>query len=108
MGHAGSVVGGLQVVEKAIDGAANLRGATGTGALPTDGRVQLGEELEDVRHYARQALWEEGYSSDGAGEIFRWDSEGYEGSLEEFPARSDGGFQATGPVEADVLRRGQW
>ena len=89
------------MVEEAIDGAADLRGATGTGALPTDGRVQLGEELEDVRQYARQALGEEDYSSDGAGEIFGWDSEGYEGSLEEFSARSDGGFEANGPAEAE-------
>ena len=57
--------------------------------------------LEDVRQYARQALWGEDYSSDGAGEIFGWDNEGYEGSLEEFSARSDGGFEATGPEEAE-------
>ena len=37
----------------------------------------------------------EGYSSDGAG------SDGYEGSLEEFSARSNGGFEATGPAEAE-------
>ena len=42
-------MGGLQVVEEVIDGTADLRGTTGAGALPTDGRVQLEEELEDVR-----------------------------------------------------------
>ena len=54
------------------------------------------KELEDARlEFARQALWGEEYSSDGAG------SDGYDGSLEEFSARSDGSFEATGPAEAE-------
>ena len=44
---------------------------------------------------ARQVLWREEYYSDGAG------SDDYEGSLEEFSARSDGGFVATGSAEAE-------
>ena len=83
-----------------IDGTTDLRGTAGAGALPTDGRVQLGEELGDVRQYVGQALWEEDYSSDGAGESFEWESEGCEGNLEEFSARSDGGFEATRPAAA--------
>ena len=61
---------------------------------------QLEQELECARSgRAEQVLpgqgcfWEEieGESSDGSSE----------GSLEEFTARSDGGFEATGPAEAE-------
>ena len=57
---------------------------------------QLEQELECARlEYARQVLWEDDYSSEGAG------NDGYEGSLEGFSVRSDGGFEATGPAEAE-------
>ena len=55
-GGAESVVGRMQVVEEAIDSAADLRGGTAAGVLPTDGRVQrqLEKELEYARlEYAR-------------------------------------------------------
>ena len=56
------MVGRMQVVEVAIDGAADLREATGAGVLPADGRVQrqLEQELGCARlKYARQVLWED-------------------------------------------------
>ena len=61
-----STVGRMQVVEEAIDGAADLREATGAGVLPMDGRVQrqLEQKLGCVRlEYARQVLWGDDYSS---------------------------------------------
>ena len=93
--------GSMQVVEEAIE-ELGPRAATGCGALPTDGGVwrQLEQELECARSgRAEQVLlgqgcfWDEieGEGSDGSSE----------GSLEEFTARSDGGFEATGPAEAD-------
>ena len=82
------MVGRMQVVEEAIDKAADLPGSA--GVLPPDGGVQqrLERELESARlEYARQMLREEDYSSEGAG------SDGYEGGVEEsFSARADGGF----------------
>ena len=86
-------VGRMQVVGEVIDGATVLRESAGAGVLLADGRVhqQLEQELECTRlEYARQVLWGDDYSSEGAG------SDGYEGSLEEFSARSDGGFEACG------------
>ena len=100
-GGAAAMVDSMQVVEEAI-GEPDLQATTGCGALPTDGGVwrQLEQELECARSgRAEQVLpgqgcfWEE---IDGDG------SEGSsEGSLEEFTARSDGGFEATGPAEAE-------
>ena len=98
---AAATAGSMQVVEEAIE-ELDLRAATGCGALPTDGGVwrQLEQELECARsRRAEQVLpgqgcfWEEinGDGSEGSSE----------GSLEEFTARSDGGFEATGPAEAE-------
>ena len=98
---AAATAGSMQVVEEAIE-ELDPRAATGCGALPTDGGVwqQLEQELECARSgRAEQVLpgqgcfWEE---IEGEG----WDGSS-EGSLEEFTARSDGGFEATGPAEAD-------
>ena len=105
-GGAESVVGGMQTVEEAIDGEVGFRGSAGAGVLPPDGGVQqrLEKELESARlEYARQMLWEEEYSSEGAG------SDGYEGCVEEsFSARADGGFDriaASAEFEGDVRCR---
>ena len=98
---AAATAGSMQVVEEAIE-ELDLRAATGCGALPTDGGVwrQLEQELECARSgQAEQVLpgqgcfWEE---IDGDGS-----ERSLEGSLEEFTARSDGGFEATGPAEAE-------
>jgi hypothetical protein len=73
---AAATIGSMQVVEEAIE-ATDLRGATGCGALPTDGGVwqQLERELECARsEQAEQVLWGETYSWKETG------SEGYEGS----------------------------
>ena len=101
-----SVVGGMQAVEEAIDEEADFQGSAGAGVLPSDGGVQqrLEKELESARlEYARQILWEEEYSSEGAG------SDGYEGGvLESFSVRADGGFDridASAEFEGDVRCR---
>ena len=91
----------MQVVEEAIE-ELDLRATTGCGVLPTDGGVwqQLEQELECARSgQAEQVLpgqgcfWEEtdGGSLEGSSE----------GSMEEFEARSDGGFEVIGPAEAE-------
>ena len=95
-GGAAAMVDSMQVVEEAIE-EPDLRATTGCGVLPTDGGVwrQLEQELECARSgQAEQVLpgqgcfWEEtdGGSSEGSSE----------GLMEEFMARSDGGFEATG------------
>ena len=98
---AAATAGSMQVAEEAIE-ELDLRAATGCGVLPTDGGVwrQLEQELECARSgQAEQVLpgqgcfWEE---IDGDGS-----ERSLEGSLEEFTARSDGGFAATGPAEAE-------
>jgi hypothetical protein len=65
---------------------------------------RLEKELGSAQlEYARQMLWEEEYSSEGAS------SDGYEGCVEEyFSARADGGFDridASAKFEGDVWCR---
>ena len=86
---ADSVVGRMQAVEEVLD-EVDRQGSADAGVLPPDGGVQqrLERELESARlEYARQMLWEEEYSSEGAG------SDGYKGCVEQsFSARAGGGF----------------
>ena len=100
-GGAAATVGSMQVEEEATE-ATDLREATGCGALPTDGGLwqQLEWELECARpEQAEQVLWGEECSWEKTGDEGCEGSS--EGSLEEFAARSDGGFEATGLVEAE-------
>ena len=96
-----AAVDSMQVVVEAIE-ETDLREATGCGALPTDGGVwrQLEQELECARsEQAEQVLLGEGCSWEKTrGEDWEGSSEG---SLEEFTVRSDGGFEATRPAEAE-------
>ena len=60
----------MQVVEEVIDEAVDLHDSTDAGVLPLDRGVQqrLEKELGSARlQCARQMLWEEDYSSEGAG-----------------------------------------
>ena len=79
---AGSVVCRMQMVEEEVDVAPNLRAETSEVLLPDGGaQSQMERELEGARlKYARQQLWEEGYSSAGG------ESDGYEGCAGEMPS----------------------
>ena len=64
-----STVGRMQMVEEAINEAADLPDSAAAGVLPPGGGVQqrLERERDSARlEYARQMLWEEDYSSEGA------------------------------------------
>ena len=101
-GGAVATVSGMQVVEEAIE-ETYLRETTGCGALLMDGWGWLHLKRAKAK-WARQRRagqvpqWEECYWAKIGCEGWEGSSEG---SLEEFAARSDGGFEATGPAEAE-------